>query len=383
MTRILFVNKFSPLSNAVTGKMADELATYLIRQGHKVEFVSIRAKYRAKKNSEADNIEYPIHQLSEWYSGDHPLLRFIFSLFDGFRMFMRSLILKKEVIIVMTEPPLLFFWFQLFRFAIKAKLVYWTMDVYPEAFAAGKFIKHSNVIYRFFKSIVYRNPPDLLIALGAEQWKFLDDKFQTKVPGVIFPCGLIDYRGVPAVVIQQKEKILFGYSGNLGAAHDSDFLLSLISQLDPSKHQILLSLYGTKAEEFKKQLLDHTFIQWQEVVSYDEIAGIDINIASLLPEWNHVSVPSKAVTAICCGSTLLLNSTADSDNWKMFEKAAWRIAPAKTYDQPIACFLADLTEAEIKSKSAIAKQIAIQCLRDVQGEYQKLNTFLESLPSSN
>jgi hypothetical protein len=375
-TKILFVNKFGPLSNAITGLTAHDLANYLFQQDIDVKFLSIRAKYRANKDKNYF-VDYPVTQISSFYNGDKVLLRFISSLAEGLHLFVRSLFIQKDVIIVMTEPPLLFFWFQLFRWLYKAKLIYWTMDIYPEAFVAGKFISDNNPFIKLIRKIVYGKPPDILIALGEEQLKYLENKFQSKLRHVILPCGVINPPD-GSTELMNNGKILFAYAGNLGAAHDPEFLIEFINQLDFNKHSIILSLYGTKAPYVKDLYKSNENVIFKDSLSHQDISNIDINISSLLPEWEHVCVPSKAVTAICCGSALLLNTSKDSDAWHMFHNASWIVEPGRPYRDQISAFLTSLTKEEIHSKRESAKRIAQECVIDTKRSYDKIKAILTS-----
>ena len=98
-TKILFVNKYGPLSNAITGLTAHDLANYLHQQDIDVRFLSIRARYRAN-NEKNRSVDYPVTQVTSFYNGDKPLLRFISSLAEGLHLFIRSLSIKKDVIVV-------------------------------------------------------------------------------------------------------------------------------------------------------------------------------------------------------------------------------------------------------------------------------------------
>jgi len=378
IAKVLFVNKYGPFGTVITGHTANELANYLYVNGVDVEFLSMEASYRSNRKTDQEILDYPKKLIRSSYDGDHPMLRFIFSLVDGFRLFLKSLRIKKDVIIVMTEPPLLFLWFQLFRWTYRAKLIYWTMDVYPEAFVAGKFIKESNVFFRIFKRIVYSRPPDFLIVLGNEQLRFLESKFKCSVQHAMIPCGVIHKNYIQSNPSISNGKIVFGYSGNLGAAHDPEFLVELIHQLDEKKHHIVLSLYGTKAESIKKLFKENKSVSFKNSVSYEDIASMDVNIASLLPAWNHICVPSKAVTAICCGSTLLINSNKSADTWKMFSQAGWLVEPEMPYQEQISNYLSNLNKAEILSRKEKAKIIASKCLVDTQEAYESIHVFIDA-----
>jgi len=378
--RVLFVNKFGPVSNAITGQTANELAYYLHENGCEVSFLCIGAAYRANKKDEAPPVPYTTRFIRDFYSGDSSAIRLFMSFVDGFRLLVQALRMKSDVLIVMTEPPLLFFWFQLVRRFIKRKVFYWTMDVYPDAFAAGKFISTKSLFYRFFKSVVYKRKPDLLIALGNGQRKFLEEKFGSPVPNVIIPCGIVErnHAGKAPASVEKAGKTIFGYAGNIGAAHDPDFLTELILQLDPLKHEIVLSLYGTKAKQVKEAIGDNKAIRYKEFLNHSDISSIDINIASLLTEWNHISVPSKAVTAICCGSTLLLNVPKTADAWQMFGNAAWIIEPGANYRDNIRRFLdQEFSEAEMLQKKKNARQLAVDCVEEKQHAYENVLSVIQ------
>lgn len=373
--KVLFINKFGPSSNAITGKTANELATFLVNNGVEVEFLSIKSIYRATVEEEARSIPYRDKKIGGIYDGDNGILRLLFSLLDGFRLLVSSLGIKKDIVIVMTEPPLLFFWFQLFRWTYKAKLVYWTMDVYPEAFVSSHLTTIKNIGYKFFSKIVYSKPPDFVIALGDEQRKFLANKFKTLPAFTIMPCGIVA-RDRYAGRKSQTEKIIFGYSGNLGSAHDPEFLLEIIHQLDPENHHIILSLYGTKASIITDQIPPSDKVSYRKSLTYDEIATIDINIASLLPEWNHVCVPSKAVSAICCSSPLLLNAESETDNWVMLQKGGWRIEPSSDYKTQIRQFLQTITPEDIQRKREEAYLLSLQLNNELKQSYQDVLNFV-------
>ena len=139
-------------------------------------------------------------------------------------------------------------------------------------------------------------------------------------------------------------------------------LRQFIERLDPERHVMLLSVYGSKAQTVLGIAARHAAVVKLDSMSHQEIAEVDVNLASLLPAWAHVCVPSKAVTAICCGSSLLLNASRETDAWRMFERAAWLIEPATEYSESIDKFVSSLTHDAIAIKRAAAREIAQQCI---------------------
>lgn len=383
MKKVVFVNKFGPLSNAVTGQNAKELADFLNDKNIDITFICLKASYKVSgKTSGNALVNYKIIELGNYYNGNIAVIRLMVSLLDGFRLWLASLTKKCDAIIVMTDPPLLFFWFQLFRSFSKRKLFYWTMDLYPEAFVAGKFIRPRNFFYRILHKVVYAKPPDFVISLGNKQLEYLESKFSQPVPNVIIPCGLINSQNIIKCERKNSDptKITFGYGGNIGEAHDAEFLVSFINELDSEKHEIILSLYGSKASYVKQVIEGRTNVQFKEFLSYSDISCIDINIATLLPDWNHICVPSKAVTAICCGSALLLNTNREADAWQMFKDGSWLIENGEDYKKVIKKYLVSLNRQSITYKKLMAKQLAEE---ELLKKKQSLEKILQTIRTSD
>ncbi len=375
MKKVTLVNKFGPRSNAITGQNATELAEFLSAHGVEVTFICLQADYKKGKNTGDPGISpYKLIELRNFYTGRSPTKRLLFGFIDGFRLWLKSFFTKSDVMIIMTDPPLLFFWFQLFRRLKKSKLFYWTMDLYPDAFVAGKYIGASNPLYKFFAKVVYRTPPDTCIVLGKQQLEFVEKRFNQVKNPVVLPCGIVKYTG--SVENNNFKKITFGYGGNIGEAHDANFLIDFVKQLEIEKHTMIVSIYGSKAEYVTNAIKHLPCVQLRKHLDYDDIAGIDINVASLLPEWHQVCVPSKAVTAICCGTSLLLNSKKDSDAWQMFQSAAWLIEPGSNYPVEIRRTLADITDQSIIEKKKNAESMALALIDQRQNAFSNILSAL-------
>ena len=358
MLDVLFVNMFGPRSNAITGLTATEMVDHLHAEGLKVGFLSMKAHYRANRERGTSPKAYPIWEIRSWYGGDNRILRLVMSLVGGLRLFLKACRIKHRTVVVMTEPPLLFFWFQLFRSLTSHRLGYYTMDVYPDAFVAGNYTQRDNLLYRLIHQVVYRKPPDWLVALGKAQQQSLTAKFGSIPASLVFPCGLVPEVAEPAQRKTSADEVSFGYGGNIGEAHDANFLVQFIEALDPAKHTIFLSLYGTKSEAVLSAVRGHPAVVLCPVLTQEDIAAIDVNLVSLLPAWDHVCVPSKAVTAVSCGNALLLNVSTATDTWQMFSDAAWHIPPATDYRVAINEFLQNLTPKAIATRRAAAKHLA-------------------------
>ena len=64
-------------------------------------------------------------------------------------------------LITLTDPPLLNYWVARLCRRRRIPWIYWSMDLYPEAFAAAGLAKPGGVLYRHFKKELLRSTPAL------------------------------------------------------------------------------------------------------------------------------------------------------------------------------------------------------------------------------
>ncbi|MBN1551596.1 hypothetical protein JW979_09010, partial [bacterium] len=376
---ILCINKFGPYSNAITGMNAAEILDYLHEKGFNVGFLCMNAVYRATIGVQCHPKAYPVWQMRTLFDSDRKNLRLFLCLLNGLLLFLKSKRIRHRTVIVMTDPPLLFLWFQLFRHSPRIRLGYFAMDVFPDAFVAGKYIKPNNVFYRIIEKIVYSRPPDFLISLGSGQRNFLMSKFRSKPVSIITTSGLTPaipqclYRKVPS------ERISFGYLGNLGEAHDEHFVMQFIESLNPRKHIMYLNVYGTKSKILLSAIKHNPAVVVCDAVPLNDFCSIDISVVSLLSGWKHICIPSKAITSIFCGCAVLLNVSSDSDLWSKLSEAGWHIPPGDNYHDAINQFLSDLDHHEIIAKRKAALRIA-RCFQRIKKKSFK--TFASLLRNS-
>lgn len=355
----MILNKFGARHPSITGSSSRDMADYLLEKGIDVIVVSIHAPYKGQVGNREEELPYRTIELPSLYNGNNKLLRLIGNLTDGLRLIVRSMFLPRhDIKIVMTDPSLINAWAILFRSFSRSKLAFWTMDLYPDAFVAAGLVSKNNPVYRAVSAFVYGSTPDFLIALGEQQYRYLCRQYRKEyIPHVILPCGI--YRNSPAEVPAWRRKhagkIVFCYAGNIGEAHNAGFLVDLINSLDQDKHVIVLCLYGSKASWVWERINKDAVVERVDFVSRYELQYVDIGVASLLPAWNHVCVPSKVVSAICSELPVVYNADEESEGACMFSKAVWLIPNSNRLSKSISDFLSTLSSIDIlnKKKSAI------------------------------
>lgn len=360
MRKVDIIEKFSPRHPAVAGRSVKLMADLLYANGLDIHTFSIDATY---KGQIAKRIELPyrVTELKSIYNGSNKMFRLVVSLIDGFRLIFSSWKnADADVRIILTNPSLINFWAILFKPFSRSRWIFWTMDLYPDAFCSAGLVKTENLVFRTIRHFIYCHTPDFMIALGEQQYAYLKSKYGKEIPHTILPAGVCSVRQVqhiPWWKEKYKDKIIMCYAGNLGEAHDDQFLLRLIELLDPQKFIMLLAVYGAKAQN----VLDKVKLKVGVVLTdHVELEFVDINVASLLSAWDHVCVPSKVVSAICSGTAVLYNASERSEGYCMFPDAIWLVRESDDYDLVIRKFYQSVDKDAINKKKQAALAYACQ-----------------------
>ena len=316
------------------------------------------------------------HPVKTVYKGKNGLLRLLAGFLDGFLLIRKALQVRQGPLLIMTSPPLLPFWasWLLTRRGIPYWL--WSMDLFPEGFAAEGKISSRNPVYRWVIRQTYRNAPKLLISLGPGQARHLRQQYQQpNLPTVLLPCGVLMHQERdpqrPVWRIDDN-KIYLGYAGNVAQPHSATFLKSIIRHLNPSRQHLVLALYGQKSEELIRFATGRPGITLLGHIPRSQLHYIDLQLVTLLPEWTHIAVPSKAVSAICSGSPILFCGSPDSDSYGLLQEAAFLIDDTETTDQQVAGFLATLRMEHITMRKEAAKRVAARMQVMVKTAYDQI-----------
>ncbi|MEJ7691801.1 hypothetical protein [Daejeonella sp.] len=256
------------------------------------------------------------------------LMKILVDLIDGYRLVMGARDLKINNVISLSNPPLISLWHSLLLKG--TNFFYWTFDIFPEALVAHGMLKSNNLFYILLKRITYANRPASIIALGEHQYEFLLDQYKKPINKIILPCGIHDEMRESELVKpfwKDSNVITIGYLGNLGRAHSLEFLKNVISCIaNRPEFKLVLSIYGFH----KDSLMNHinsikcNNIQLVDFIEKSDLSLIDIHLVSLKESWNNISVPSKAVSAVCSGGALWFCGDEFVDTWNMFRHCSYK-----------------------------------------------------------
>lgn len=363
------INRNYPPYSGITGESAAELVDFLSSKNIKINVIHVDADYSGML--ESGFTRDTTYRINTFYNGKNKMLRLLSSLYEGFRLVMKSNSISSDVTICMTDPPLLNMWAAML-IPSRKKWMLWTMDLYPEGFVSGKLTGKGRLLYKIIDRLVKRRAPDHLIALGPHQATYLQKKYRADFTQSILPCGIYAVPEPNGQHLPQwaadRSKIYIGYCGNLGEAHSLEFLKYALDAFDPTRQVFILATYGAKAKDIQgyANTINKPGLIVLPSVSRKDLRYIDVHLASLNEEWVNVSVPSKTVSSVCAGSAFIYFGSKSSDNWELLGEAGW-IIETKRGPEVIREIIKDLDHEKIKTKRLAAAALAkrLYALKDV------------------
>lgn len=367
------INRNYPPNKGITGESASDLASFLSNAGVNINIITVSNSAYGGGGNDAANVG-TVHGIKTFYNGKHKIYRLLASFVEGYRLIKRSRSLKADWTIVMTDPPLLNFFSSLLH-KNRYKWILWSMDIYPDAFSAAGLLKDTNPVVRYIERTLRKYPPQAVLALGPVQRSYLLKKYYTGASHFELPCGIFEATKAltpPEWKEQNDQKIYLGYCGNIGEAHSLPFIKSVITNLDPAKFVLVLSLYGAKAEELRAFATGKEGIRFTSSVNRNQLSYIDIHLATLLEQWVNIAVPSKTVSSVCAGASFLYHGIADSDNWQLFKNAGWIIQPGDNLEEKVISFLNTVQKEDVAEKKQQAVIIARSLVAGSIDTYQAI-----------
>lgn len=266
----------------------------------------------------------------------------------------RARMARCQFYIVMSDPPFNNF---LASLILKKKsYAFWTMDLYPEAFVSAGLTSENNPLYRFYRLAIRSSQPAFVIALGKGQASELKLLFpRTKL--LSYAIGLTQNTGhdIETPDWYDKEKFTFAYIGNIGEAHDEIFITQFAKALDPGRHVLIISVYGSKKNLIIQELIQLPAVKIIDNISDSALRWIDVQMVSLKSEWTHICVPSKALYGMSLGSAILFQGVRESDAWEYVKDCGWHISENYRSSGEINKFLNGLSGEDVVKKK---KQIS-------------------------
>lgn len=313
--KVVFVNRFFYPDLAATGQLAADLAFDLAETGHDVHVVTSRLAYDGGPGYPAEETLRGVRVCRVWTSkygrsGLPGRLLDYASFYISSTWRLLRLLRAGDIVIAMTDPPLLSVcagWAARWR---GARLVNWIQDLFPEVAGALGFPALGGVLGAALRAMRDSSLRFAVmnVALGEQMAALLRQRVGqgTKVRVI---HNWADGELIRPTVLRSNQlrsdwgladRFVVGYSGNMGRAHDMETLIAACLSLkdDPSIAFVFIG-GGAKRRLLQEAVLGHRLenVRLLPYVSSanlsNSLGACDVHLVTLLPSAEGLIVPSK------------------------------------------------------------------------------------------
>lgn len=342
---ILFFNRSFYPDTEATGQFLTELCEGLTDFGHSITVVCGKS-YHVDSDKKAHLVQKELYKsinilraLGTTFPKRNLFFRllnlgtyFLNAFFAGFMMKKRP-----DIVIALTDPPLLGLHGIFFSFWYRAKFVYYCKDVYPDVGMITGRIRHPIYIFILqIANILSFRLANKIICIGIDMKKKIESKgiVGDKIevvndwadPDELYP---VPYSENPFVIKHGLlDKFIVMYSGNLGLTQRLDKVIHVAEHFkDNGKIQFLFIGEGAEKESLQnlvqKKGLDKTvrFLPYQpkEELKYS-LSAASLHLITFEKGLSGVIVPSKVYGILACGQPFLASIDKESEIYSIAHK---------------------------------------------------------------
>ena len=343
MNRIVFLNRFFPPDQSATSQLVGDVAYHLAAAGHEVCIVTSQQLYdrpwvRLSIREVIHGVQIYRVRTTRFGRANLPgrALDYVSYYFSAWRLLL-SLIRRGDTIVAMTDPPLISIVAMSVAKRRKAHLINWLQDIYPEiAVKLGvPFVK--GPMFRFLMSLRNR------CLRMARANVVVGDRMADKVASLNIPKQRIhiitnwteDDQIVPLAPEANRlrrdwgmqDEFVFGYSGNLGRAHEFETVLQAAEIMRNNPSVIFLFVggghhFGKLAQAVKHLgLTNFRFLGYQDRSVLKFSLGVpDVHWISLKPELEGLIVPSKFYGIAAAGRPIIAICSKDGEIARLIQQ---------------------------------------------------------------
>lgn len=292
------------------------------------------------------------------------LLNILSGCFSSFFLAIRS-IRSSDVVLVVTNPPLLPFIIWLACKLRGAKFILRIDDIYPDMLNAAGMIERSHFLYRIFDKLnlyLYKNA-DQIVVLGRDMCALVLKKLGKQhckrlniIPNwgevdQISPCPRENNSLLKELKIQNK--FVVQYAGNMGYPHDIESIVEAAKiLLNHSKIHFLFIGSGVKRGWLEDQISIHglcniTLLDPRPRLDQSNfLNACDVTVSALIKGMSGISVPSRIYNIMAAGKPIVAIADEDSELGLIIreEKIGWIATPGN-----LDAFVNAILEAESNS----------------------------------
>jgi colanic acid biosynthesis glycosyl transferase WcaI len=342
--RLIFLNRYFYPDHSATSQMLSDLAFGLAESGYDVSVITSRLRYddsRARLPAREGRAGVEIIRVATSRFGRHALL---LRAIDYLTFYLSSAVVlarvarRDDIVIAMTDPPMLSVIAALVTRIKGARLVNWLQDVFPEVAmalgAGGRLTSFVAPLLRTLRDNSLRHAA-VNVAIGERMAAKLASSGVAQEKITVIPNWADTEAIAPAPKKNSALRVQWGlqdafvvaYSGNLGRAHDIDTLLGAIARTAPRKgieeEAVATPIRwvfiggGAHYDRLRREaarigasrVAFHPYQPRKRLA--DSLAAADVHIVSLKPELEGLIVPSKFYGIAAAGRpTIFIGSPA-------------------------------------------------------------------------
>jgi colanic acid biosynthesis glycosyl transferase WcaI len=330
--RIVLLNQYYAPDEAATAQMAADLGAHLAKAGHEVTAICCDRSYakpqRRYAHRETIDGVFVIRVRTTAFGRGSKLGRIIdyiaFVVGAAFQL-LRSK--SPDVVVALTTPPMIAYVPLKLRRFRRYRVVFWSMDVYPDVAYHLGAISRTSVAGRLFARIgraVLRSS-DAVIALGdamADRLHVLGAERVDVVHNWADETAI-----VPVTPLDRPSRVEWGwtrrfvvlYSGNLGLAHEFETVIAAAKRLAGAMPNVLFAFVGVgpRLTEVRDATRDAPNVEFQDYVDRsrlgDTLSAADIHLVTLRPDMAGLLVPSKIYGILAAGRPTVYVGPAEGE----------------------------------------------------------------------
>jgi glycosyltransferase involved in cell wall biosynthesis len=326
--KIIFLNRYFHPDHSATSQMLSDLAFYLAGRGHEIHVITSRQRYDEARANLVPQ-EYingvTIHRVWTSIFGRSflpgRLLDYLsFYLCCCWRLF--RICRQGDIVVAMTDPPMLSVAVGVVTRLRKAKLVNWLQDLFPEVAMALHLWGFNAVTTNILQWLRNRS------LHSAKMNVVVGEEMQSRLLSEDIPSGKISiiHNWADGDLIKPlardnnplvrewglQDKFIIGYSGNFGRGHEFATILDAAENLKDYQDIIFLFIGGGEkfamisSEQRRRALGNIIFKPYQEREMLCFSLGLpDIHLITLRPEMTGLMVPSKFYGIAAAGKPMV------------------------------------------------------------------------------
>lgn len=332
MPSILFINRVYPPECGATGRVLEYAARGFAKSGWDVSVVTTAGASTMPGKSIQDDVK--VIRVASSFSKDNLLLRALgYGLMIPLLVYESLKLSRPEVVVTMTDPPMLALAGPILKLLKKSRLIHWAQDLYPEVAEEGGVFMKGGPVARFLRllSSWSLGSHDAIIAIG----RCMADRLVRRgVPNsrirVIPNCGV--ERQITPVPLGHTsyrkrhglgEEFVIMYSGNMGRAHDFHTVIEaarlLTIENEPAGVLFLFVGEGPQEAAVREtvrtlKLENIRFLPFQPGADLSQSLGMgDLHLVTMMRGVSGLVVPSKFYGVMAAARPTLFIGESDSE----------------------------------------------------------------------